>query len=212
MSNDEAAKANAGQAPCVGGLIVLSGPAGAGKTTVAERLCRELGLRRAVTATTRAPRPGEVDGRDYFFLTEEEFERRLTRGEFLEHARVHGSLYGTPRASVEEALRAGEARLLVIDVQGAMQVQEQWPQALFIFLDAPDAALGDRLAGRNTESEDERRRRRTHAAAERHYKEHYDYCVVNDDLERTVAELRTLLCRARKPEDRRQRLHGRGTH
>jgi len=180
-----------------GRLIVLSGPAGAGKTTVAERLCRETGIRRAVTATTRPPRAGEVDGRDYLFLTEDEFLRRVARGEFLEHARVHGRLYGTPRAPVEQALRAGEARLLVIDVQGAMQVKERCPDALLVFLDAPDGALEQRLAGRGTEAEDERRRRCEIAEAERRYKEHYDHCVVNDDLDRTMAELRAILARPR---------------
>jgi len=186
-----------------GGLIVLSGPAGVGKTTVGERLCRDLGLRRSVSATTREPRPSEVDGRDYFFLTEEQFRERLARGEFLEHARVHGHLYGTPRAPIEEAVRAGETCLLVIDVQGGAQVQKSWPEALFIFLDAPDAALEERLVGRNTEGRAEREARLAAATDERCYKENYDYCVTNDDLDRAVAELRTLICRGREPEDRR---------
>jgi guanylate kinase len=189
-------------------LIVLSGPAGVGKTTVAERLCARPGIARSVSATTRPPREGEVDGRDYFFLSEEEFERRIARGEFLEHARVHGHLYGTPRSPIEAALRAGESRLLVIDVQGAMQVRRARPDALLIFLDAPDAALDQRLAGRNTEGEAERRARRTAAATERRYRSQYDYCVANDDLERTMAELRTIVTRGRKPEHRRHRLDG----
>ncbi len=188
---------------------MLSGPAGAGKTTVAERICREMGLRRSVSATTRPPRPGEVDGRDYVFLTGEEFRRRLERGEFLEHATVHGHLYGTPRAPIEEALLAGESRLLVIDVQGAAQVKERCPDAVTIFLDAPDAALEQRLAGRGTEGSEEQRLRCTVAATERQYKEHYDYCVVNDDLERAVAELRSIISRhGRQPEDRRHTLDG----
>lgn len=191
-----------------GQLIVLSGPAGAGKTTVAEQVGRKLGIRRSVSATTRAPRPGEVDGRDYFFLAEDEFQRRLARGEFLEHARVHGCLYGTPRAPVEAAIEAGESRLLVIDVQGAMQVKERCPDALLVFLDAPDAAIEERLAGRGTEGAEEQQKRRAIAPAERQFREHYDYCVVNDSLERTVAELRTILSPGRRPEDRRHRLDG----
>lgn len=174
---------------------MLSGPAGAGKTTVAERLCRELpGLRRSVSATTRAPRAGEVEGRDYFFLTEDEFMRRLARGEFLEHARVHGHFYGTPRAPLDEALRAGESRLLVIDVQGAVQVRAARPDALLIFLDAPDdVVLGQRLADRRTDNEEERRRRLATAAAERAFRSRYDYCVTNDNLDRAVSELRALI-------------------
>jgi len=193
-----------------GRVIVLSGPAGAGKTTVAERLCHEVaGLRRSISATTRAPRPGELDGRDYYFLTEGEFLRRLARGEFLEHARVHGHLYGTPRAPVEEALRAGESRLLAIDVQGAMQVRSAMPDALLVFLDAPDdAVLNQRLADRRTDAEEERRRRLATAAAERVYRLRYDHCVTNDDLDRTVTELRALIAGGRMSEPRRPRVDG----
>jgi len=209
VAKDRAAQHDATRpATTRGRLVVLSGPAGAGKTTVAERLCREAGIRRSVSATTRPPRQGEVDGRDYFFVSEDEFRRRLARDEFLEHARVHGHLYGTPRQPVEEALRAGESRLLVIDVQGALQVKAHCPDALLVFLDAPDAALGERLAGRATEDTAEQGKRRAGAPAERHFKEHYDHCVVNDDLERTVAELRAILSGGRRPEARRHTLDG----
>ncbi|MFP4057223.1 MAG: guanylate kinase [Candidatus Brocadiia bacterium] len=194
-----------------GQLVVLSGPAGAGKTTVAKRLCEQTDLRRSVSATTRSPRRGEVHGRDYYFVTEEEFRQMVARGEFLEHARVHGHLYGTPRRPIENALRAGESCLLVIDVQGAMQVREQLPHALLIFLDAPDEATrARRLGERHTEDPRDRQRRRAAAAVERHFKEHYDHYVVNDDLGRTVAELRSIIVRGPKPEDRRHAANGRG--
>ena len=189
-------------------LIVLSGPAGAGKTTVAEMLCKETGIARSVSATTRQPRPGEVDGRDYHFITEAEFERRVARGEFLEHATVHGHRYGTPRAPIEEALRRGESRLLVIDVQGAMQVKAAFPDALLIFLDAPDEALEERMAARGTETETERRTRRRKAQLERNYKEHYDFYVVNDNLQDTVARIRHFITDRTKPGERRQSLNG----
>ena len=193
----------------VGRLIVLSGPAGVGKTTVAEWVCRRLGLCRSVSATTRPPRPNEVDGRDYLFVTEEEFHDRVARGGFLEHARVHEHLYGTPRGPIEEATAVGEDRLLVIDVQGAMQVLERWPGALSIFLDAPDdATLRERLAARSTEDREEQAARLATARVERRYKEHYDHCVINDDLDRAVAEVCAIIAAGRKPKDRRHSLDG----
>ena len=192
-----------------GMLIVLSGPAGVGKTTVAEAVCRRLGLRRSVSATTRARREGEADGRDYVFVTEEEFEARVARGEFLEHARVHGHWYGTPRRPIEEALARGESRLLVIDVQGGAQVRERRPESLFIFLDAPDdATLRARLVGRSTECREHQERRLAEARAERTYKERYDHCVINDDLDRAVDDVCHLIATARQPQDRRPPLDG----
>jgi guanylate kinase len=176
---------------------------------VAEKLCRELGVRRSVSATTRKRRPNETQGVDYHFVSEQEFRRRVAQGEFLEHAEVHGNLYGTPRGPVEEAITSGETLLLVIDVQGAMQVKECFPEAIFVFLDAPDeATLAERLAGRSTEAKTERDRRRSAASTERQYKEHYDYHVINDHLDRAVAELSVIVRSGRKPEHRRPRLDG----
>ena len=171
-------------------LIVISGPAGVGKNTVAQRLLRALPLRQALTATTRSPRDGDVDGRDSLFLTEDEFARRVERGDFLEHATVHGRRYGSLRSEVDAARRAGKHCLLLIDVQGARQVRRACPEALLIFLDAPDlATLDRRLRGRDTEGAGERQRRLATAAAERKRRDEFDHCVVNDDLDRAVARL-----------------------
>ena len=192
-----------------GRLIVLSGPAGVGKSTVAERVCRELGLRRSISATTRPRRGDEVDGRDYLFLPEEEFRERVARDEFLEHAQVHEHLYGTPRGPIDEAAARGESRLLVIDVQGAMQVKQRRPDALCIFLDAPDDdTLRRRLEGRASEPPREQQARLHTALIERTYKEHYDHCVTNDDLDRAVAEVCRIIAGGPEPKDRRHALDG----
>jgi len=192
-----------------GQLIVLSGPAGVGKSTLCGRVCERLGLRRSVSATTRPPRPGEVAGRDYLFVTQEEFQEGVARGDFLEHALVHEHLYGTPRAPVERALAAGERRLLVIDVQGAMQVRQQRPDSLFIFLDAPDdATLRERLSQRGSDDPSERETRLVRSSIERTYKEHYDYVVINDDLGRAVEEVCDIILRTARRKDRRHSLDG----
>ncbi|NQT89087.1 guanylate kinase [bacterium] len=175
-------------------MIVLSGPAGSGKTTVAERIFAQGKVQRSVSATTRKPRQAETEGVDYIFLSEEEFRTRIADGDFLEHAQVHGNLYGTPRKPVEEAIAAGKTAMLVIDVQGAMQVKARFPGAFLVFLDAPDeATLAARLAGRNTEGQAEIERRQAAAPQERQHKEHYDAHVINDNLDRTVAELSAII-------------------
>ena len=191
-----------------GRLIVLSGPAGVGKTTVARLVCRRLGLRRSVSATTRPPRADEVDGRDYLFIGDTEFRDRVARGGFLEHARVHEHLYGTPGGPVERAVEAGESRLLVIDVQGGMQVQERRPGSLFIFLDAPDDVLRARMGERGSEGPEQQEERLRTARIERTYKEHYDHCVINDDLDRAVADVCRIIATDRQPKDRRHPLDG----
>jgi guanylate kinase len=136
-------------------LVVVSGPSGVGKTTVAERLRKLPGYGQAVTATTRAPRGGEKDGVDYHFLTDAAFRAGIARGEFLEHAEVHGRLYGTPRASVQAVLDRGLTCLLVIDVQGAATLRASSVEALYVFVAPPsDAELERRLRGRATDSEE----------------------------------------------------------
>jgi guanylate kinase len=170
---------------------VVTGPSGVGKGTLIKRLRErvpEFDL--SVSATTRPPRPGEVDGRDYHFLTTEEFERRLARGEFLEHALYAGNMYGTPRSEVERARDAGRAIVLEIEVQGARQVGEALPEATQVFIAPPsEDALRERLEGRSTDSPEEIERRLTRAREELAAGSEWTRVIVNDDLDRAADEL-----------------------
>lgn len=173
-------------------LIVVSGPSGVGKTTVVQALLAQttLPLRRAVTATTRVPRPGEVDGRDYHFWTADRFREELAAGRMLEHAIVHGKdYYGTPKAEAANRTTAGV--VLVIDVQGAASVRAAMPgEHLSVFLMPPSAeALRERLAGRGTEDPAAVARRLASAERELDRRNEFDVRVVNDDLEQTIAAL-----------------------
>lgn len=179
-----------------GRLYVLSGPSGSGKSTLASRALAALvpGVRLSVSATTRSPRPGERDGVDYYFLSHEEFTARRDEGQFLEWAEVHGRLYGTPAAPVLESLRAGQSVLLEIDVQGALQVAAKFPEAILIFVDVPSMEiLESRLRGRGTDDEATVQRRLEAARAELELAARYHFRVVNDDLDRAVDRLTTLL-------------------
>ena len=176
-------------------LVVLSSPSGAGKTTIAEDL---VGARsdvgRSVSATTRDPRAGEVDGRDYHFLTSAEFARRVTAGDFIESATYGGQRYGTLKAEVDRLRRAGRHALLVIEVAGAREIRRQFPGAVLVFLLPPSGeALVSRLASRETEAAEALRRRLAIASDELGAAREYDYLVVNDDRARAVAEIATIL-------------------
>jgi len=171
-------------------VVVVSGPSGAGKTTVCRRLAERYGYALAVSATTRAPRAGEVNGKDYLFLSRREFEAAAERGEFLEYSEHFGGLYGTPRAQVDEALARGEVVLLEIDVNGAAQVRQVLPDAFCVFLTAPDDEENvKRLKSRRTEDEASMRARLQRAEEEKAAAMRYDRRMVNDDLEETVRRI-----------------------
>jgi guanylate kinase len=186
------------------GMLILSGPAGAGKTTIVKRLLESapVDLALSVSATTRAPRPNEIDGRDYYFLPRDEFERRLQAGEFLEWAEVHksGHLYGTLNSEIHRIQSQNKWVLLEIDVEGATNVMKLYPDALSVFLQtASQEEYERRLRSRGTETEEVIQRRLRTAHNELQYAASYKYRVINDDLDRAVREIRELLA-AKKAE------------
>lgn len=178
-----------------GSLIIISGPSGAGKGTLVDRLvARVPRLWVSVSATTRAPRPGEVDGEDYVFLSSEEFARRIDEGDFLEWAEVHGNRYGTLRSEVERRLAEGRDVVLEIDPQGAFQVKELMPEAVLVFIIAPSLdELERRIRGRGAETDEQVRTRLATAVRELELVECYDHVVENDDVARATDELVALI-------------------
>ncbi len=178
-----------------GRLVVVSAPSGAGKTSLVRALLeRDPNTRFSTSFTTRRPRRGEQDGRDYFFVDEAEFSRMLDRAEFLEHARVFDNLYGTSRAQVEALMAEGFDVLLEIDWQGARQIRAAMPDCLAIFILPPSAAeLERRLRGRSTDSEATIRRRLRDAHADMSHWGEFDYAVINEDFDRALADLAAIL-------------------
>ncbi|MCD4823311.1 MAG: guanylate kinase, partial [Phycisphaerae bacterium] len=182
---------NPGSQPSAGGkLVVVSGPSGVGKSTINREVIRRSGAAFSTSATTRSPRDGEVDGRDYYFMDRPAFERMIERNELLEWADVFGNLYGTPAAVVREAMAGGKVVLLEIDVQGAMQVHEKLPEATFVLIAPPDdEELRRRLTGRGTESDESLQRRLGKARSELETARDsgiYDHVVINNDLETAI--------------------------
>ena len=182
--------------PCPRGrLFVIAAPSGAGKTTLVRALMQRLpALRFSISYTTRKQRPTEQHERDYFFVGRDEFERMVEAGEFLEHARVFDNYYGTARAQVEAHLAAGDNVLLEIDWQGAEQIRRAMPECRTIFVLPPSrAALEQRLRGRQTDSEEVIARRLRDSIADMSHWNEFDYVVVNDDLDRAIADLEAIL-------------------
>ena len=163
-------------------LFIISGPAGSGKGTIVKRVRELAEFDFSVSATTRAPRPGEIDGVHYFFTDKEEFRRKIAAGEMLEHEEYVGNYYGTPKKPVDDALSAGKNIILDIDVQGALQVKTKMPEAVMIFVLPPDfETLMRRIRGRGTESEEIIAKRMEKARFELQCFDRYDYAVVNRD-------------------------------
>ncbi len=179
----------------LGRLVVVSGPSGVGKGTLVNRLlevCKN--TQRGVTCTTRDPRPGEIEGVDYYFIKPEQFREMIEKGEFLEYAQVHLNLYGTPVFSVSRTREKGIDVLLEIDYQGARAVKEKMPDTVMIFIAPPSMdELEQRLRGRGTESEEAVAKRLHNAQTEIDHIPMYDYLVVNDDIDTAAGELCSII-------------------
>ena len=178
-----------------GKLIVISAPSGAGKTSIAREILRQNpSLQFSISATTRTMRAGEQDGRDYFFLTSEEFKRRIAAGEFVEWEELYGNHYGTFKTEVDRALGNGSHLLFDVDVNGGLSIKRQYPEALLIFIRPPDTAtLLERLRNRHTEDEATIRRRMERVPMELERGKEFDHQVFNDDLARAINEVQTIV-------------------
>ena len=193
-------------------LIVVSGPSGTGKGTVCtELLTQTPDLAYSISATTRKPRTGEIDGQNYYFLNKATFEKMIGDGGFLEYANVYGNYYGTPLGKIEERLAAGEDILLEIDTQGALNVMKKCPEGLFIFLLPPSIGeLERRIRGRGSETEDSLGKRLGAAKAEIAIGKKYNYIVVNDTVKNAVKHIKSIMiaehCRVSRNEDKIEEL------
>ncbi len=196
-------------------LLVISGPAGVGKGTInLSLISRNSDIRMSVSATTRQPRPGEIDGVHYFFKTEEDFQKMIESGAFLEYMRVFNThYYGTPKSFVEQELYEGRSVILEIDVQGAMRVKAAYPDAVLIFIAPPSMSeLKSRLIHRGTESSEAIDRRFETAYQEMKYIDRYDYVVVNDILDLAIARTEDIIvaerCKVTRNSELIEKLQG----
>ena len=177
-------------------LIVVSGFSGSGKGTIMKELLSRYPDTYAlsISATTRSPREGEVDGREYFFVSKDEFEKMIAKGELIEYAKYVENYYGTPRDYVEKKLDEGRDVILEIEIQGALNVKKMFPDTLLLFVTPPSAdELKKRLVGRGTETMDVIRSRMERACEEADGMENYDYLIINDDLDRCVEEMHSII-------------------
>lgn len=186
-----------------GVLSVISGFSGVGKGTIVKKLVEKEGYALSVSATSRAPRQGEVHGREYFFLTREEFHSMIENNGLIEWAEYVSNFYGTPREYLEERLAGGEDVILEIEPQGALKVKARYPEAVLIFIVPPNAKeLENRLIGRGTEETEIIKKRLKRAAEETAFIENYEYIVINDDLEDAVSDIHHIIQAASHKRER----------
>nr|WP_317332537.1 guanylate kinase [uncultured Romboutsia sp.] len=177
-------------------LLVVSGPSGAGKGTICKALLNKNDkIKLSVSATTRKPRNGEVHGVNYFFIEKEEFTKMIENGEFLEHAQIYDNFYGTPKAAIIECLEKGQDVILEIEMQGARQIKEVYPEGVFIFVLPPSLEeLKSRIIGRGTETQEEIEKRFSCAFEEINQIVDYDYFIFNEDIEKSVNDIEAIIC------------------
>jgi len=176
-------------------LLVISGPSGAGKGTICKALLdKRPDMAYSISCTTRQPRNGEVDGKNYFFKTREEFEKMIANDGFLEHADVYGNYYGTPKAYVMDQVAQGKDIILEIDPQGALQVKRNYPNGVFVFIVPPSLTeLSKRIYNRGTDAVDVIKKRLSSATSELAYASRYDYIVVNDEVEKATTKVNNIV-------------------